>query len=57
MIDARGTLAELNALLRLKTTVTAMKLFETVEAMRAVPRIRMSGPIESNTWFRFTGCC
>lgn len=40
MTDARATLAELNALLRLKTTVTAMKLFETVEAMQAVPRIR-----------------
>ena len=40
MTDARATLAELNALLRLKTTVTAMKLFEMVEAMQAVPRIR-----------------
>jgi uncharacterized protein (DUF169 family) len=31
---------ELNALLRLKTTVTAMKLFERVEDMQAIPKIR-----------------
>lgn len=31
---------ELNALLRLKTTVTAMKLFERVEDMMAIPKIR-----------------
>ena len=31
---------ELNALLRLKTTVTAMKLFERVEDMAAIPRLR-----------------
>ena len=29
-----------NALLRLKTTVIGMKLFETVEEMQAIPRIR-----------------
>ena len=40
MTDALGTLADLQALLRLKTTVTAMKLFETVAGMEAVPRIR-----------------
>jgi uncharacterized protein (DUF169 family) len=39
-IDARTTIAELNALLRLRTTVTAMRLFETVEEMEAIPRIR-----------------
>jgi len=38
--DARATLAELNALLRIKTTVAAMKLYETVAGMEAVPRIR-----------------
>lgn len=38
--DARATLAELNALLRIKTTVTAMKLYETVAEMEAIPRIR-----------------
>jgi uncharacterized protein (DUF169 family) len=38
--DGRQLVAELNALLRLKTTVTAMQMFETVEAMEAIPRIR-----------------
>lgn len=38
--DWRGLVAELNALLRLKTTVTGMKLFERVEDMEAIPRIR-----------------
>ncbi len=33
-------MANLNALLRLKTTVTGMKLFERVEDMEAIPRIR-----------------
>lgn len=32
--------ADLNALLRLKTTVTAMRLYETVAEMAAIPRIR-----------------
>jgi hypothetical protein len=36
----QGLVDELNALLRLKTTVTAMKLFERVEDMQAVPKIR-----------------
>jgi uncharacterized protein (DUF169 family) len=38
--DWRGLVAELNALLRLKTTVIGMKLFERVEDMEAIPRIR-----------------
>ena len=38
--EAQRLLAELNALLRLKTTVIGMKLFETVEEMQAIPRIR-----------------
>jgi len=38
--DWRDLVAELNALLRLKTTVIGMKLFERVEDMEAVPRIR-----------------
>ena len=38
--EAQRLLAELNALLRLKTTVIGMKLFETVEEMEAIPRIR-----------------
>jgi uncharacterized protein (DUF169 family) len=39
-IDWRGLVAELNALLRLKTTIVGMKLFERVEDMEAIPRIR-----------------
>jgi uncharacterized protein (DUF169 family) len=38
--DWRALVADLNALLRLKTTVTGMKLFERAEDMEAVPRIR-----------------
>jgi uncharacterized protein (DUF169 family) len=38
--DHTALLAELNALLRLKTTVIGMKLFERVEDMEAIPRIR-----------------
>jgi uncharacterized protein (DUF169 family) len=38
--DWRALVAELNALLRLKTTVIGMKLFERVEDMEAIPRIR-----------------
>ncbi len=36
----QGLVDELNALLRLKTTVTAMKMFEQVEDMQAIPKIR-----------------
>ena len=38
--DWRAVVAELNGLLKLKATITAMKLFERVEDMEAVPRIR-----------------
>lgn len=38
--DGRQLVADLNALLRLKTTVIGMKLFETREQMEAIPRIR-----------------
>ena len=38
--DWRAVVAELNGLLKLKTTITAMKLFERVEDMETVPRIR-----------------
>jgi uncharacterized protein (DUF169 family) len=38
--DWRALVGELNALLRLRTTVIGMKLFERVEDMEAVPRIR-----------------
>jgi uncharacterized protein (DUF169 family) len=38
--DWRAVVADLNALLRLKTTITGMKLFERVEDMETIPRIR-----------------
>jgi uncharacterized protein (DUF169 family) len=38
--ETQRLLAELNALLRLKTTVIGMKMFETVAEMEAIPRIR-----------------
>ena len=38
--DWRTLVAELNALLKLKTTIIGMKLFERVEDMEAIPRIR-----------------
>jgi len=38
--DWHALVADLNALLRLKTTLTGMKLFERVEDMEAIPRIR-----------------
>ena len=38
--DWTRLVAELNALLRLKTTITGMKLFERVEDMEAIARIR-----------------
>lgn len=40
IFDGRAVVAELNGLLKLKTTITAMKLFERVEDMEAIPRIR-----------------
>ena len=38
--DLAGMAADLNSLLRLKTTVIGMKLFATVEEMTAIPKIR-----------------
>jgi uncharacterized protein (DUF169 family) len=38
--DWRALVSDLNSLLRLKTTITGMKLFERVEDMEAIPRIR-----------------
>ena len=38
--DWRSLVAELSALLKLKTTIIGMKLFESVEDMEAIPRIR-----------------
>ena len=39
-IDWASTLARLDRVLRIRTTPIGMKLFETVEEMAAVPRIR-----------------
>ena len=38
--DFAGMAADLNSLLRLKTTVIGMKMFASVEAMTAIPKIR-----------------
>src|SRR6201985_1766163 len=38
--DPVGMVADLNALLRLKTTVIGMKMFATVDEMTAIPKIR-----------------
>src|SRR6201992_3449757 len=40
MLDPAGMVADLNNLLRLKTTVIGLKMFATVEKMTAIPRIR-----------------
>ena len=39
-LDLAGMVADLNNLLRLKTTVTGLKMFARVEDMLAVPKIR-----------------
>src|ERR1700744_2938730 len=38
--DMAGIVADLNALLRLKTTVIGMKMFATIDEMTAIPKIR-----------------
>jgi uncharacterized protein (DUF169 family) len=38
--DAAGMVADLNSLLRLKTTVTGIKMFASIEEMAAIPKIR-----------------
>ena len=45
--DWPGLVDELNRLLRLKTTPIAMKLFERVEDMQAVPKLRRPGAIHT----------
>lgn len=45
--DWQALVADLNALLRLKTTPIGMKLFETVEEMEAIPRIRRPSAIHT----------
>ena len=39
-LDLAGMVADLNNLLRLKTTVIGMKMFARVEDMTAIPKIR-----------------
>ncbi|MEM7276188.1 MAG: hypothetical protein AAF547_24150, partial [Actinomycetota bacterium] len=46
-IDWGALVGDLNRLLRLRTTPIGMKLFETVEEMEAVPRIRRPGAIHT----------
>ena len=38
--DLAGMVADLNSLLRLKTTVIGMKMFATVDEMTAIPKVR-----------------
>jgi uncharacterized protein (DUF169 family) len=45
--DWPGLVDELNRLLRLRTTPIGMKLFETVEEMEALPRVRRPGAIHT----------
>ena len=45
--DWDGLLADLNRLLRLRTTPIGMKLFETVEEMEAVPKIRRPADVHT----------
>ena len=40
--DFAAMVADLNSLLRLKTTVTGIKMFARVEDMEAIPKIRRS---------------
>src|SRR6201988_541366 len=42
--DLAAMVADLNSLLRLKTTVIGMKMFRNVEEMTAIPKIRRPGP-------------
>src|SRR3979490_3396005 len=45
--DLAGMVADLNSLLRLKTTVIGMKMFARVEEMEAVPKIRPTNAIHT----------
>jgi uncharacterized protein (DUF169 family) len=46
-IDLAAMVADLNSLLRLKTTVTGIKLFARVEDMEAIPKIRRPSAIHT----------
>src|SRR5215470_920456 len=45
--DPAGMVADLNTLLRLKTTVTGIKMFAHVEEMEAIPKIRRPNSIHT----------
>src|SRR3954463_8340270 len=45
--DLAGMAAELNHLLRLKTTVTGMKMFARLEDMAAIPKIRRPSAVHT----------
>src|SRR5204862_6088579 len=45
--DLAGMAADLNSLLRLKTTVIGMKLFATIEEMAAIPKIRRPSAVHT----------
>src|SRR3569833_4752514 len=46
-IDLAGLVADLNSLLRLKTTVIGMKLFADVTDMEAIPKIRRPNAVHT----------
>src|SRR4051795_13676303 len=45
--DFAGMVADLNSLLRLKTTVTGIKMFARVEDMAAIPKIRRPTAVQT----------
>src|SRR3954470_8207555 len=45
--DLAGMVADLNSLLRLKTTVIGIKMFATVEEMTAIPKIRRPSAVHT----------
>jgi len=45
--DLAGMVADLNSLLRLKTTVTGIKMFSRVEDMEAIPKIRRPNAVHT----------
>ena len=47
MLDCPALVADLNRLLRLRTTPIGMKLFETVAEMEAIPRIRRPSAVHT----------
>ena len=45
--DLAGMVADLNSLLRLKTTVIGMKMFARVDEMTAIPKIRRPSAVHT----------